>query len=446
MRQIINDERPNQKAKYKTLNMNDKIKSLILLMLLIQLSHGYNLVFFIMDDMNSITSPIQSEFLNRMKNTSHKFTFAMSSVPLCLPSRSAILFGRPGYKTDIMTNLDSYIGSYPLDVSLPELLKNQGYHVGVYGKVFHETDQVKIIERSNITDYYFKPGDNLDNVTSFNGIKITKKLQIQNVSSGLCMDEITEIKSREYINKLNGDRPFALFYGTKKPHFPYIFKDTFQVNKSEINRLYNISLKYNLSIEPKNVNEKYAKMIGKRKYDFINGYYHASIMGFNTLERVYNNLESKSLLNNTIIVFISDHGFMTGYPDGFGKGNQYMMAVKKLMYISLPSRVNVKCKNTVSSVDMYYTLAKLMGLSLPYQNISKNNLLECKKTVSISSSLKTNYTDYSLFWKRYQYRASINDEFVFNENIYLKSDLYNERPLNNVNLMKKAKKILLDML
>ncbi len=101
--------------------------------------------------------------------------------------------------------------------------------------------------------------------------------------------------------------------------------------------------------------------------DFTKAYYATiSHLDFQIGE-IINELKKKSLLNNTVIIFLSDNGYFLG---NHGLGNKLTMheeSVKVPMFISSPrlKDKNARCKGLASSVDIFPTILDLAGIKIP---------------------------------------------------------------------------------
>jgi choline-sulfatase len=78
---------------------------------------------------------------------------------------------------------------------------------------------------------------------------------------------------------------------------------------------------------------------------------------------LYDKLESLGLLENTIVVYTSDHGEMDGDHGLYQKFCMFEPAVKVPLIISRPGSIkeNTTCENLISQLGLYPTLAELTG-------------------------------------------------------------------------------------
>jgi uncharacterized sulfatase len=83
------------------------------------------------------------------------------------------------------------------------------------------------------------------------------------------------------------------------------------------------------------------------------------------LGRVMSELERLKLRDKTIVVFISDHGYLLGQHQEWQKTNIFEEACRVPMIISVPGQKPAKVSGLVELLDLYPTLAELCGLEAP---------------------------------------------------------------------------------
>lgn len=193
------------------------------------------------------------------------------------------------------------------------------------------------------------------------------------------------------LERLQGDGPFALFVGFHAPHEPYVLPEKYwnycrpddvvlPVNRSK-DEFRTKSESYRRRIN------HFQSMFGDGIYNDedirtgIAGYYSALKMVDDCIGTIYEKMEELNLLENTIVVFTSDHGEMLGEHYLFNKNaTSYEGEIHIPFMIRFPDGWNAgkEFSQRGCAIDFFPTLMDLLGLDpdLPLPGVS---LLPCMK-------------------------------------------------------------------
>lgn len=142
------------------------------------------------------------------------------------------------------------------------------------------------------------------------------------------------------------ENPFFLWVGLIDPHRPYNRNNTVQIN------------------DPKKIKiPSYLVNNAETKRDFADYYNEISRMD-RDVGKMMKELEKRGLLDNTIIVFISDNGM----PFPRAKGTLYDSGIQTPLIFSWKNKIKngtVHVNGLVSSIDLAPTLLDLVGLPIP---------------------------------------------------------------------------------
>jgi arylsulfatase A-like enzyme len=320
--------------------------------------------------------------------------------PLCNPSRASLLTGRPATRTGVLGNRTDFRSIHPDWTSLPQLFMQNGYVSVRAGKIFHggyddpkawkevgdsggPTDdgsgprvgRTRAIPRGQVGA---KPGDVLAPLPADNSrAAYSDRIVILDGNGEDHGDYRTADRTIEHLRKYK-EQPFFIACGFVKPHSPPTapqrFFDLYDVNQ--------IKLTPDFAPWPTVPPGFPSAAIRKRNADLFIGRgaseaeareviraYIASIswMDWN-VGRVIAELDRLGLRDNTIIVFVADHGYQLGEKGKWSKaGSLFEMGTRVPMLMSVPgAKGNGRpCLRIVESLDIYPTLVELCGLPAP---------------------------------------------------------------------------------
>ena len=135
---------------------------------------------------------------------------------------------------------------------------------------------------------------------------------------------------------------------------------------------------------------------GQKEYteaelDAINAVYDATLVDLdNATKDIFEGLESRGILDDTIVVFTSDHGENLGEHHLFGhRHGVYQQLVHVPLIISYPRKLQPgRVSKPVANVDIYSTLCELAGIDRPDTKMSRGVL-----TAPIASLAQNVFTE-----------------------------------------------------
>lgn len=360
---------------------NNKISLIIILLLITACNFAsekpLNVVVFLVDDLRPDlkcygNELIKSPNIDKLAEEGVKFNKAYCQQAICAPSRMSILTGlRPETFAiyDIFTRFDK---THPQALTLPKLFNTNGYKTVSIGKVFHHGVDGKsewdIYHGKEANSYYIPGNDTLK--AAYEGA---------NVEDTAYKDGRAAQRAIETLQQLKDDK-FIMAVGLSKPHLPFNAPKKYW-------DLYNRNdFKIPLRQNPVDYYEKgMAKWGELRGYgnipssgylndsltlDLINGYYACISYIDAQVGKVMQTLEDLSLRENTIVVFMSDHGWKLGEFGAWCKHSNYNIDISVPLIISretshINRKTNVATNAIVENVDLLPTLAEACGIKIP---------------------------------------------------------------------------------
>jgi len=361
-----------------------------------------NVLFFMSDDMRTELGCYASRFnartpnIDKLASQGVRFDRNYCQFPLCNPSRSSLFTGHPPHTTNVLGNSDSVTKLHPEFTTLPRLFRENGYTTLRSGKLFHAglddpkawTDFCCDAESLHPTATETRLNIPRAQVPMPNGVlpvlsqdnersaHSDQLLQLEGNGEG-AGDYIAADMTIANLRKCK-DVPFFIGCGFSKPHSPpeapKRFYDLYDPAK--------ITLPPDFAAWP-TVPPGFPKAaIRMRNADLFIGRgataeeaqqviraYLASISWVDyNLGRVLSELDALGLRDNTLIVFVADHGYQLGEKGKWSKaGSLFEQGTRVPLIIHAPGAAGNGRASTriVQSLNLYRTVAELAGLEVP---------------------------------------------------------------------------------
>jgi iduronate 2-sulfatase len=363
-----------------------------------------NVLFFMSDDMRPELASYNSRFNVHSPNIdalgAHGVRFDRNycQFPLCNPSRSSLFTGHIPRETSVLGNSDAVVKVRPEWITLPHLFRQNGYTALRTGKIFHgglddpqawnefdgDAESIGSLapgKRMDLPRVQIPMPDGTmpplpDNARADHSDEI---IVLQGNGEGAGDYRIAD-RAIKMLNQVAADpgKPFFIGCGFTKPHSPPTapqrFFDMYDPEK--------IQLPPNFaawptvppgfpraSIRPKNADLFIGRGASESEAKQVIRAYLASISWADwNLGRVVAELERLKLRDNTVIVFVADHGYQLGENGKWSKaGSLFEGGTRIPLIIDMPgAKGNGRpCTRTVQSLDIYRTLCELAGLEVP---------------------------------------------------------------------------------
>ena len=310
------------------------------------------------------------------------FNKAYVQQAICAPSRMSTLTGLRPETLGIYSIFTPLRKVHKDVVSLPQLFDSNGYKTISIGKVYHHG-----VDDKNVWSHYFEKEKNAylkpENIALMKrlkeeGVKPLKgpAFESADVEDDGYKDGRVANYAIETLKKVKDD-PFLMFVGLSKPHLPYNspkkYWDLYNKNDFEIPSRKKPEEAYRLALSPWGELKSYSNIPKEGDLnddltrDLIHGY-HASISYIDAqIGKVMTTLEELDLKKNTMIVFMSDHGYKIGDYASWCKQSNMEIDVRVPLIISretsYKNRVTGKSSNAlVENVDIYATLVDVCRL------------------------------------------------------------------------------------
>jgi len=174
--------------------------------------------------------------------------------------------------------------------------------------------------------------------------------------------------AREATNKkmIKPDAPFFLAVGFVRPHVPLISTEScFASYPDEESIIPPVVVGENVPSQAiVRQNDKIWGMNELQKKKTISAYMASVKFMDEQVGRLLKTMDQLDLRKNTIVIFLSDHGYNLGEHDCWAKSSLWEGTVKVPLIISVPGMektYGVKCESIAELIDLYPTLVELGG-------------------------------------------------------------------------------------
>nr|WP_297919368.1 sulfatase [uncultured Allomuricauda sp.] len=342
-----------------------------------------NVLFIAVDDLRPELNfygveQIVSPNLDKLAEKSLVFDRAYCNVPVCGASRASILTGARPTQNRFLGARTKKDEDYPEAVSLPMLLRQNGYRTISNGKIYHHKTDDKdawneIWQADALWNYALKESQEIRKNT-----KRGLPFEAADVHDSVYRDGKLALKVIKDLNKLKKSKePFFLTMGVAKPHLPFTapvkYWNLYDREKIELPENY---LQPNST--PKKAFHNYGELrnyegIPKKGHlpdalakELIHGYYAAVSYVDAQIGLVLDELERLDLSKNTIIVLWGDHGWNLGEHKLWCKHSTFETALRTPLLIKIPGQEQGLRSDAITEyIDVYPTLCELIGIDAP---------------------------------------------------------------------------------
>ncbi|WP_136658555.1 choline-sulfatase [Nitratireductor sp. XY-223] len=348
-----------------------------------------NILIIMVDQLNGTLFPdgpaewLHTPHLDALAARSARFANNYTASPLCAPGRASFMSGQLPSRTRVYDNAAEFSSDIP---TFAHHLRRNGYQTCLSGKMhFVGPDQLHGFEERLTTDIYpadfgwtpdyRKPGERIDwwyhNLGSVTGAGIAEISNQMEYDDEVAFHGVQKLYQLARTSDDPAARPWCLTVSFTHPHDPYVarrkywdlYEDCphlepavapipFDAQDPHSKRLYLANDYKNFDITPEDVRRS------RRGY-FANISYLDDKVG-----ELIGVLEATRMLENTIVMFCSDHGDMLGERGLWFKMSFLEGASRVPLMIAGPGIDPVLVKDPVSNLDVVPTLADLAGADL----------------------------------------------------------------------------------
>lgn len=368
------------------------MKSLTLLSIITALNIGLsfgqeqpNVLIFLVDDLRNDlgcygNTIVKSPNIDKLAKNGVVFNKAYCQQAICAPSRMSILTGMRPENIRIYDIFSPMRKTRKDLISIPQFFKSYGYKTASIGKVYHHSRDDKEVwdvfhEKEKNTYVSKENTDFIENSKSSGKIAKGPAFEKVETSDDAYKDGRAAKHAIETLQKLKNNK-FLMIVGLSKPHLPFNapkkYWDLYDKNDFKVPSRVKPKNMYRLALSKWGELKNYANIPNNGDLndeltkELINGYYACISYVDTQIGKIVNTLEELNLKENTLIVFMSDHGYKLGEYGAWCKHSNMEIDTRVPLIISNGKNLktnNTKCNALVENIDVFPTIAASCGLT-----------------------------------------------------------------------------------
>ena len=328
-----------------------------------------NVILIFTDDQGTIdvncygSKDLYTSNLDRLAKEGTRFTQFYVGAPVCSPSRAALMTGRYPQGAGVPGNVSSQPGHTGMpteQITIAEMMKAADYATGHVGK-WHLGYTPETMPNGQGYDSSFgHMGGCIDNYSHFfywsgpnrhdlwrNGREVW--------NDGEFFGDLMVDECKKFINE-NKEQPFFLYWAINMPHYPLQGKEKWRKKYQHLDTPRRMYAAFISTMD---------EMVGK----------------------VIDHLDESGLRENTLIIYLSDHGhsveqrtFSGGGSSGDFRGHKFTLwegGIRVPCIVSWPGRIpqNTVRNQTAVSIDWMPTIAQYCGIKPPEHKIDGKSIV-----------------------------------------------------------------------
>lgn len=356
-------------------------------------------IIFLMDDqhrwdaMGRVDPTVKTPALDRLAKEGVLFDQAVCQAPMCIPSRYSMMLGLYPHQMGVLNNATGLDDAQLPCATLPDVLRKAGYQTAGFGKTHWLADSCStrgFEVRYSSTDredgaimmgkdnpgalkrYYDEVkafGDGEENPAGYVGC--TSKLPEAEHRDGWALQKCMDFLDQGRDEK----RPLFLYLSFLKPHagnnVPAGYEDLYDLSAMPVPQqplLDQVEPSHASGINREQIYRPFWSQATKQQWQQMTLRYRANCSWMDSMfGRVMDKLRAKGLLENSLIIYVSDHGEMLG--ERFYRFNKYCLydASVRVPMILSGSAVPAAMRNTLDHrpaelVDAFPTILEVAGI------------------------------------------------------------------------------------
>lgn len=352
-----------------------------------QAAERLNVLLLMSDDLRDIGGAftrdvVKTPNLDRLAARGVRFERAFAQYPVCNPSRTSLLLGLRCEQTGIVGNQQFFRDTLPDAVTFPQLLRQHGWTTRSFGKILHAANTGEALRQT-----WLDTGKSWDHAEILPANSPHQRGEFRNLTGGKlgwCEIGILDgpedeqpdartaaaaIRSLEELSAAG--KPWMVAAGFHRPHDPFHApRKYFDLYPKEALCLYRDPAGQSkapaLALTGAWVQD-FAKFSDDDRIDFLRAYLAGVSFMDAQVGRLLDTLDRLKLWDNTLVIFMGDHGYHLGERGWWNKNTLFGRSCRAPLIIAAPGMKRAQASRSLAEfVDVYPTVADFCGLKMPH--------------------------------------------------------------------------------
>ena len=346
-----------------------------------------NVLLIMADDLRDVGGAFTRDVmkapnLDRLSARGVRFERAFAQYPVCNPSRTSLLLGLRCDQTGIVGNQQFFRDTLPDAVTFPQLLRQHGWTTRSFGKILHAANTGESLRQT-----WLDIGKSWDHAEILPANSPHRRGEFRNLTGGKLgwceigildgpeddqPDARTATAAIRAIDELSAaEKPWMVAAGFHRPHDPFHApRKYFDLYPKDALRLYRDPADQSkppaLALTGAWV-EDFAKFTDDDRLDFLRAYLAGMSFMDAQVGRLLDTLDRLKLWDNTLVIFLGDHGYHLGERGWWNKNTLFDRSCRAPLVIAAPGMKRGRVSRSLAEfVDVYPTVADFCGLKMPH--------------------------------------------------------------------------------
>ncbi len=348
-----------------------------------------NVLLLLADDLRDTVgcygnAAVKTPNLDRLAAGGVRFQRAYAQYPVCNPSRTSFMTGLRCEQTGVVENTVMFRSRLPDLVTLPQLLRQHGWHAASYGKIYHVGEAA-----GEVRGGWMDLGKSWDDAQMFQPTPAGRKGDLRDLTGGKlswCKVGAMEGADDDQPDGQNAahaiaaieqqtaaGKPWFVGAGFYRPHDPFLVpKKYFDLYPPGSLKLYHdpadITPVPPLSMPGGAFKTAFDAFTDQDRLDFLRGYYAGVSFTDAQVGRLLDTLDRLKLWDNTVVIFAGDNGYHHNERNWWNKSTLFERSCRVPLIVAAPeAKAGQVCRSLVELVDLYPTVADFCGVKAPHK-------------------------------------------------------------------------------